>query len=122
MRNDAERRAVLHYVLRGYRILARNFRYSRLEIDLVARRDRELAVVEVKYRRGAAMGGALAAVSPAKQRDLETAAVGFLRLRRLEGVGVRFDVVTIDPDPGDPHALRVRHHRGAFAASGRYRL
>ena len=107
--------------LEGYRIVHRNFRYSRVEIDILARKGPVLAVVEVKYRRGAGWGGAVRAVSPRKQRDIETAAVGYLKVTGIAGLRVRFDVITLDP-AGEGRGLLVRHFPGAFSASGRYRL
>jgi putative endonuclease len=116
----AEAMAAAFLSLRGYRILDRNFRYSRLEIDLVARRDDILAIIEVKYRESPRRGGAPAAVGRTKQRDLETASVGYLRVRELSGLRVRFDVVTVEAVAGD-RAVVVRHLPGAFQATGRYR-
>lgn len=117
----AETMAAAFLSLRGYRVLDRNFRYSRLEIDLIARRGNILAIVEVKYRDSSRRGGASAAVGRTKQRDLETAAVGYLRVRGLTGLGLRFDVVTVEPMDGDGAALVIRHLPGAFQATGRYR-
>jgi putative endonuclease len=45
-----ERRAAWFYRLRGYRVLARNVRLGNGEIDLVVRRGRTIAIVEVKTR------------------------------------------------------------------------
>ena len=118
----AEAMAAAFLSLRGYRVVERNFRYSRLEIDLIARRGSLLAVVEVKYRATLRKGGARAAVGATKQRDLETAAVGYLRVRGLTGIVVRFDVVTVEPVDGDGAGVILRHFPGAFGASGRYRV
>ena len=107
--------------LRGYAVVERNLRFGRLEIDLVVRRDNLVAFVEVKYRRNTRGGGAGAAVGFGKQRDVETAAVGYLKRRAWYRVAVRFDVVTVEPPPGDENTLVLRHIPGAFAASGRYR-
>ena len=117
----AEALAAAFLALRGYEILARNFRYSRLEIDLIARQGPVLAIVEVKYRAGGHERAALA-VTPQKQRDLETAAVGYLKVTGMTGVGVRFDVVTLEPMQGEGRGLVVRHLPGAFGATGRYRM
>lgn len=114
--------AAAYLALTGYRILERNFRYSRLEIDILARRGNVLAVVEVKFRRRSRLGGARGAVGLSKQRDLETAVVGYLqtRGRGLPGMAVRFDVITLEPE-SDESGLVVHHLRNAFPASGRYR-
>jgi Holliday junction resolvase-like predicted endonuclease len=42
-----ERRAALHYLLHGYRILARNAWVGGYELDLVVRRGRRLVFCEV---------------------------------------------------------------------------
>jgi putative endonuclease len=116
----AETIAAAYLSLSGYRILERNHRFHRLEIDIIARIGNILAVVEVKYRRSRRWGGAVSAVSAAKQRDLETAAVGYLLRSGLRDVRVRFDVITLDH--GDDTSLVVRHMPGAFSGSNRYRL
>jgi len=116
----AERMAAAYLGLRGYRILARNFRASRLEIDLIARMGNVLAVVEVKYRESGRRGGARAAVGPRKQRDLETAALGYLRAEGLGGVRVRFDVIVVEPLRPGASDLVVSHIPNAFGATGRY--
>jgi Holliday junction resolvase-like predicted endonuclease len=46
--NRGERRALLHYRLRGYRLLEANARVGRYELDLILRRGSRLLVVEVK--------------------------------------------------------------------------
>lgn len=117
----AEALAAAFLALRGYEILERNFRFSRLEIDLIARLGPVLAIVEVKYRAYGHQSAALA-VTPQKQRDLETATVGYLKVRGLTGARVRFDVVTLEPLPGESAALVVRHIQSAFNATGRYRM
>jgi putative endonuclease len=47
----AEQVAALFMMLHGYRILARRYRSPYGELDLIARRGRRIAFVEVKYRR-----------------------------------------------------------------------
>lgn len=115
----AETLAAAYLQLCGYRILDRNFRSGRLEIDLVARTGDLLAIVEVKYRRRSRLGGAVGAVGTRKQRDLETAALGYLRARGLGAVRIRFDIITLEAT--GPGRLELRHLKDAFPASGRYR-
>jgi putative endonuclease len=105
--------------LRGYRILDRNYRFGHLEIDLVGLRGNVLVVVEVKFRARSRSGPAAGAVGPRKQRDLETAAVGYVKQRGHRGLHLRFDVVSLE---ARGEALLVRHVPGAFTATGRYRL
>ncbi len=96
---------------KGWTVLARCWRDGPRELDLVAVRSDTLLFVEVKTRRGGTLGDALAAVTPAKRREVERAAAGWLR---TEGVRirathpfrrVRFDVVAVHLLPGVEPAL-----------------
>jgi len=80
--------------LHGWRILARRLPTPVGEIDILARRGRVLAVVEVKRR--AEVADALAALGPAQRRRIEQAAAWLLQHRPdLAGLDVRFDVVAV---------------------------
>ena len=89
-----ERLAAEHLQRAGYRIRERNFRCKFGEVDLIAEKDGYLVFVEVKYRRDASMGDALAAVTPQKQARYRRIAAYFCAMRREE-VPVRFDVASI---------------------------
>jgi putative endonuclease len=96
--NRGERRAALHYLLRGYRILGVNVRAGRNELDLVARRGRMLVFCEVKEKRVAGFGAPEEMVGPEKQRRVRRAAETWLAGHpELDGCDVRFDVVAVSP-------------------------
>ena len=80
----------------GYEIIERNYSCPLGEIDIVAREGEILAFVEVKARSSAAFGGALSAVTPAKQRRITRAALCYIKTKKLSPAGVRFDVVAFD--------------------------
>ena len=89
-----ERRARLYYRLRGYRLLALNVRAGGNELDLVARRGRQLVFCEVKGKAGERYGDPAEMVTEEKQRRLRRAAEAWLATRpELCGLDVRFDVV-----------------------------
>jgi len=112
---SGEEYAARLYERAGYVILDRNWRHRRLEIDLVARRDREVVFVEVKTRRpGPQPAGE--AVHPAQRRRIARAASAWLRRHPGVGQTARFDVVCLTVRPGRPPA--VLHLRGAFDAEG----
>jgi putative endonuclease len=95
--NEAERRAVRHYRLRGYRILATNAWAGGNEIDVIARRGGRLVFCEVKSRSDDLHGGAAEMVSAEKQRRVRRAAEAWLQQHpALGGLDVRFDVVAVD--------------------------
>jgi putative endonuclease len=102
-RRQAERRGrwaeflCLWYLrLRGWRILARDWRCPSGEIDIVARRGRVLAIVEVKSRSG--IDSAAAALLPRQRRRIGRAVAAFLAARPdLAALDLRFDVMLVAP-------------------------
>lgn len=99
----AERVAAWWLRLKGYRILARGFRVPVGEIDVIARRGRTIALVEVKAR--PSLDEARQAISSRQRRRIERAAASFLqRHPALAGCDLRFDVVLLAPGRR-PHHL-----------------
>jgi putative endonuclease len=95
---SAERRARLHYRLRGYRVLDTNAWAGRYELDLVVRRGRRLVFCEVKAKRGSGYGDPLEMVTPEKLRRLARAAELWLaRHPECGGLEIGFEVVGIAP-------------------------
>lgn len=92
----AETLAAWRLRLAGYRILARRYRCKSGEIDLVARRGRLVAFVEVKRRADEAT--AAAAIGPRQQQRIARAAENFvLQHRSCDGCDLRFDAVLVAP-------------------------
>lgn len=96
---------------RGYRILARNFRTRRGEIDIVACEGEILAFIEVKSRAHDRFGSPEEAVGPAKRRQILHMAREYLGGRETT---CRFDVVALSAAPGPSGRWRVRLIRDAF--------
>ena len=95
--NRGERRALLHYRLRGYRLLDANARAGGYELDLVVRRGRRLVVVEVKEKGGPDFGHPLEMIDAEKTRRVRAGAKAWLAAHpevaglelSLEAVGVQ---------------------------------
>ena len=86
--------AVLALRLRGYRILARRFRSPMGEIDIVARRGRTLAIVEVKAR--ADRDSAVLALTLGRRLRIERAAQALIaRHPKLASCDLRFDLMLV---------------------------
>ena len=109
-----EERAAAHLEARGYRIVARNARAGRVEIDLVARRGRLLVFAEVKTRRSRAAGAPEEAVDFRKRERLVHGAAAWLAENPSRGVRVRFDVIACEWDAARGWSLR--HLEDAFDA------
>ena len=92
----AEAICAWHLRCRGYRVLARRFRSPVGEIDLVVRRGRVVAFVEVKARHRFEV--ALESVSARQRARIRRAAELFLSRRpALDGLDLRFDVMVVVP-------------------------
>ncbi|MFN3254705.1 MAG: YraN family protein [Ilumatobacter sp.] len=87
--------AASHYRRNGYTILARNWRGSSGELDLILERDGTIVFSEVKARRSARHGSPAWAVGPDKQRRIRRLAVEWLQATSTPRRSLRFDVVTI---------------------------
>lgn len=85
----------LHYLIKkGFQLLAVNWRWKHLEIDLIGIHDGKLVILEVKTRKNADFGDPASFVSGKQQRNLITAANRFLEIHALS-LEVRFDIVAI---------------------------
>ena len=106
-----ERLAAWYLFCHGCRILDRNWRYGRYEIDIVARERRTgiLIFAEVKTRSRTDYGLPRDAVTAQKRLFLTRAAQGYLKAHRDPDAHTRFDVVEVYTRP-----LRIVHLPGAF--------
>ena len=92
----AEAACCLWLRAKGYRILAVRERTPQGEIDIVARRGRTLAFIEVKAR--PEMRSAIESVTPQKQSRLVAAAESYLsRHAKYAGLDLRFDLMVVVP-------------------------
>jgi putative endonuclease len=100
----------------GITVEERNWRCPVGEIDIVAREDGCLVLVEVKTRRSERAGTPEEAVSPTKQRKLIRLAQAYIQRSSVPADSVRFDVIAIRV-LAQERAL-LRHYRGAFEVQG----
>ena len=95
----------------GLKILERNYRFERGEIDLIAEEGDELVFIEVKMRRSTMFGVPEDAVTEKKQEQVHTVAEGYLFEHDIDTRPCRFDVVAIEFKNG---TAEIRHIRNAF--------
>lgn len=89
-----EKIAQQHLRKLGYQILATNWYFGHLELDIVARDGEELVVVEVKSRSGIRYEHPSEAVTNGKIKRIVEAADGFIQENDWEKE-TRFDVITV---------------------------
>jgi putative endonuclease len=103
--------AVDYLKKRGYKIVERNFRFDRAEVDVIAKDRDVLVFVEVKTRRGGSLGEPEDAITFRKRDQIRKAAEGYLFEHQLAEAECRFDVITIKRSGKDS---TVSHFRDVF--------
>ena len=81
---------------RGYQILDRNWRCQEGEIDIVAEHGGWLVFVEVRTRRGVAMGSPEASITPKKRARLVRVAQRYLSENVPHELDWRIDIVAVE--------------------------
>ncbi|HOZ48751.1 MAG TPA: YraN family protein [Candidatus Hydrogenedentes bacterium] len=96
--------AVARYLrARGYRILGRNVKLSRYEVDIIARKRDITAFVEVKTRRENPLAPPEENVTTTKQNHLRRAAHVYIQREDNPTMYYRFDVAAVTvPEHGKP--------------------
>lgn len=90
-----EETAARFLVSKGYEVLARNYRTSYGEIDLIVCKERQLVFVEVKTRTSTQFGNPEDAVNDEKQAHMLAAAQAYLQENPTEEMDWRIDVIAI---------------------------
>jgi putative endonuclease len=107
---EGEEAAVNYLISKGYIIRDRNWRLNHLELDIVAVKDDQLVVVEVKTRSNTNYMDPEEAVNRMKIRHIVRAADSYIRQHQLD-LPVRFDIVTV---VGNKQPFTINHIEDAF--------
>lgn len=102
--------AVDFLIKQGYKIVARNFVYQKAEVDIIARKDNVLAIVEVKTRSTPDFGNPQEFVKARQIQRLVRAVDHFVTDHNMD-VEVRFDIVAIIKNKA---GVRLEHLEDAF--------
>ena len=95
---------------KGYKILERNWRFKKAEVDIITIKNNVLAVVEVKTRSSNYFGNPQDFVNPKKIQLLAEAINEYVTSKDLE-VEVRFDIIAILKNK---KAFEIEHLEDAF--------
>ncbi len=109
---SGEERAALYLQEHGLRIVARNYRTRRGELDIIAEEAGTLCFVEVRLRGDSRFGSPLDTVGVKKQRRISYAALEYLakHSRILVNYPCRFDVISIERIP--PRVIWIKNAFG----------
>jgi putative endonuclease len=103
--------AALNYLkANGYSIRQQNWRYRRIELDIIAETPHYLVVVEVKSRRNTLFKDPFEAVDYAKMRRIVMAAHAYV-LRYGINKEVRFDIIEV---VSTANGFAINHIADAF--------
>ena len=104
--------AAVAYLQRdGYLIRHRNWRKGHFELDIVATKDNQLIVVEVKTRSNAEFKQPEDAVDVPKIKRTVRAADTYIKFFQIDNP-VRFDIITVVGDKKDD--FKIEHIKEAF--------
>ena len=103
-----ERRTAFYLMLRGYRILERNYTFGHKEIDIIASKGSVIAFVEVKTRADMSVAPQ-ASVTEKKRYNVIQAAKGWCMQNGAEGRIIRFDIAEV------PVKGRINYIKNAFS-------
>lgn len=109
--NKGEEYAANHLLAEGYTIEARNWRFSRAEIDIIAKKDEALIFVEVKTRSYDYYGKPEESIKAWKEALLIDAANAYMRMVGHDWE-IRFDIISILADKSGK--MKLTHFEDAF--------
>lgn len=94
----------------NYKILEKNYRYLKAEVDIIAQKNEVLVAVEVKTRTSAYFGNPQDFISR-KKIKLLTSAMDFYVTNNDLNVEVRFDIIAIITNKKE---TKIEHLKDAF--------
>jgi len=100
--NRAEKRALKYLKQQGLHAVEQNYNSRFGEIDLIVRDHEYLVFVEVRYRKNASYGGALASIDRHKQAKLRRTAQHYLIRHKLSDSACRFDILCLEGELRKP--------------------
>ena len=108
--NQAEDKAANYLKKQGYKIIERNYNLPCGEIDIIAKKDKTIVFVEVKYRTNSEeFGGALGAVNKTKQKRVINAALSYIKNKKPAFDALMFDIIAVSGD-------KIEHIKNAFSS------
>ena len=89
-----EKEAISYLEKQDYTIIATNWRFRHLEVDIIAQKGHVVCFVEVKTRRNTRFGEPYQAFTKSKQKNILIAANHYIRRHQIN-LDIRFDLITI---------------------------
>lgn len=107
---ESEILAVEFLEKKGYKVLVKNYRYLKAEIDIIAETENQIVIIEVKRSTDTFLSPE-EAVNKKKIRLLISAASHFLEENEIDKEA-RFDIIAILPN--EENQFQIKHIENAF--------
>ena len=99
---QAEETACRYLTANGLKLVEKNYKCQRGEIDLVMQDNNSIVFIEVRYRRNNRFGSGAESVIKRKQQKLIMTAMHYLQTHRNSAANAtRFDVISIQGQHGE---------------------
>jgi putative endonuclease len=108
--DKGEQLAVDYLLKNSYKIIARNYRFLKAEIDVIAQKEQVLICIEVKTRSSVDFGSPQDFINPKKIKLLVSAMDNFVIENDLD-LEVRFDIIAILKQKS---VFQIEHLKDAF--------
>lgn len=108
--NKGEQLAVDFLVKNGYDIVERNYRFDKAEVDIIAKKGNNLAIIEVKTRSTTDFGDPQDFLKPKQIQRIVKAVDEYVTVNNLE-VEIRFDIIAIVKEN---KGFSIEHLKNAF--------
>ena len=105
-----EQLAVYYLQENNYKIVERNYRFDKAEVDIIAKKKDILAIIEVKTRSSNYFGNPQDFVTPKKIKLMVSAMNEYILNKDLD-IELRFDIVAITKDKS---SFDIQHFKDAF--------
>jgi putative endonuclease len=105
-----EQLAVDFLLKNKYEIIERNYRFDKAEVDIIAQKDKILAIIEVKTRSTVDFGNPQDFVKPKQIKNLVKAVDEYINENDLD-IEVRFDIIAIVKEK---KGFSIEHLENAF--------
>ena len=96
---------------KGFKIIERNYRCKRGELDIIAMENDILVFVEIKTRKPDYLKQPFVSVTRSKEKKVLSIADYYIYKNKIRNTRTRFDVISIVLDTPKPE---IKHFRGAF--------
>lgn len=109
--NSGEELAANFLSKSGYKIIERNYRWARGEIDIIAEKESMLIFIEVKTARSKKFGAPETWVTQRKQQQIGMVASHYLQEKEIVDMDCRFDVIAVSAIGKE---WEIKHIENAF--------